>query len=224
MRHAVIGAAATMTGTSWTVRRARATGRQGSGGAEARRRAVARPQRGQGVEGPGDDPGRRVLQGRPGPLELAHDRADAHHLRLLPALHQAAGRPAREGDRPEGAPVRQPQRHRQGPRHRACLAGGHPRQGAGDGRSAVPRRDARQAEPVLPGQARRQDLHPHACRRDLRRAQGRLSPSQHDDLQADGRRQADLRAGVLLGGRRLHRMEGLHAAEEEPAEVSRTPR
>ena len=29
-----------------------------------------------------------------------------------------------------------------------------------------------------------------------------------------------LRAGVLLGRRRLHRMEGLHAAEEGPAEVS----
>ena len=35
----------------------------------------------------------------PGPVELAHDRADADHLRLLPALHQAARRPARQGDR-----------------------------------------------------------------------------------------------------------------------------
>ena len=55
----------------------------------------------------------------PGPLELAHHRADAHHLRLLPALHQAAGRPARQGHGAQGAPVRQPERHRHGPRHRA---------------------------------------------------------------------------------------------------------
>ena len=34
-----------------------------------------------------------------GPVpSVAHDRADAHHLRLLPARREAAGRQAREGD------------------------------------------------------------------------------------------------------------------------------
>ena len=38
--------------------------------------------------------------------------------------------------------------------------------------------------------------------------------------QADGRRQGAARAGVLLGGRRIHRVERIHASQEEPAEVS----
>ena len=135
MRHAVIGAAAVMTGTTWTAGRARATGREGGVRSETRRDAFSRPECGQGRQGPGDDPGRRVLQGRTWPLELAHDRADAHHLRLLPALHQAAGRPVGPGHRAEGAPVRQPQRDRQGTRHGACVACRAARQGAGHGRS-----------------------------------------------------------------------------------------
>ena len=53
----------------------------------------------------------------------------------------------------------------------------------------------------------------------LRRAEGRVPAPQHDDLQADGRRRRAARAGVLLRGRRLHRVEGLPAAEEGPAEV-----
>ena len=40
-------------------------------------------------------------------------------------------------------------------------------------------------------------------------AQGRLPAPEHHDLQAHGRRQGHLRAGVLLGRRRLHRVEGL---------------
>ena len=75
----------------------------------------------------------------PGPLELTHHRADADHLRLLPALHQAAEGPARQGDGAQGPPVRQPERDRQGTRHRARRARRHRRQGAGDGRPAVPR-------------------------------------------------------------------------------------
>ena len=51
-------------------------------------------------------------------------------------------------------------------------------------------------------------------------AQGRLPAPEHHDVQAHGRRQGDLRAGVLLGRRRVHRVEGLHAAQEGPAEVS----
>ena len=39
----------------------------------------------------------------PGPSSLAHDRADAHYLRLLPALHEAPGGPARQSDGTQGA-------------------------------------------------------------------------------------------------------------------------
>ena len=124
VRHAVIGAAAVMTGTTWTLDSARATGREGGGRSETRRGAFSRPERGQSLQRPGDDPGRRVLQGGTWPLELAHDRADAHHLRFLPALHQAAGRPAGPGHRAEGSPVRQPQCDRKGHgTERASLAG-----------------------------------------------------------------------------------------------------
>ena len=127
-------------------RSARRAGREGSGqqpklGATH----LARPGRREEVQRPGDDRAGRVLQGRPRPLEFAHHRADAHHLRLLPALHEAAGRPTGAGHRAEGPPLRQPERHRQGPRHRARLAGGPDGQGAGHGGSAVPRRDDRQA-------------------------------------------------------------------------------
>ena len=48
---------------------------------------------------------------------------------------------------------------------------------------------------------------------------GRLPASQHDDVQADGRRRRPAGAGVLLGRRRVHRVEGLRAAQEGPAEV-----
>ena len=61
-------------------------------------------------------------------------------------------------------PVRQPQRHRQGPRHRARRARRHHRQGAGDGRPGVPRQPARQARSGLPGEARRQDVQRHRSR------------------------------------------------------------
>ncbi len=53
----------------------------------------------------------------------------------------------------------------------------------------------------------------------LRLAEGRLPAPEHDDLQAHGRKRGAARARVLLGRRRLHRVEGLHAAEEGRAEV-----
>ncbi len=93
---------------------------------------------------------------------------------------------------------RQPERHRQGPRHRARLAGGPHRQGAGHGGSAVPRRDEGQAGPNLSGEARRQDVQPVAGRHHLRRAQRRLPAPEHHDLQTHGRRQGAAGAGVLL--------------------------
>ena len=143
MRSAVIGAAAVIAGCAAPT--PRADGRHRDAAARAARRppGLAGPRGREEVEGAGDDDARRVLQGRARALELAHHRPDAHHLRLLPALHEAAGRPAREGHRPEGAPVRQPERDRQGPRHRARRAGRHHRQGAGDRRARVPRRPAR---------------------------------------------------------------------------------
>ena len=54
----------------------------------------------------------------------------------------------------------------------------------------------------------------------LRRTEGQLPASEHDDVQAAGGRQRAARAGVLLGRRRVHRMEGLSAAEEGRAEIS----
>ena len=48
---------------------------------------------------------------------------------------------------------------------------------------------------------------------------GKFPPPEHDDLQADGRGCGAVRAGVRLGRRRLHRVEGLSAPEEGTAEV-----
>ena len=203
MRNAVIGAAAVMTGTTWTPEARAAQAAKEAGPPKLGRHALPRPGGREEVQRPGDDRAGGVLQGRPRPLEFAHDRADAHHLRLLPALHEAAGRPTGEGHRTEGPPLRQPQRHRQGARHRARLAGGPDRQGAGHGRPAVPRRDDRQAGADLSGEARRQDVQSLARRHHLRRPQGRLPAPEHHDVQAHGRRQGALRAGVLLGRRRV---------------------
>ncbi len=180
---------------------------------------LAGPRRQEADEGAGDDDDRGVLQGGPGPVELAHDRPDADHLRLLPALHEAAEGEARPGHRPEGAPLREPERHGPRPRHRARLPRRHRRQGAGHRGPAVPRRPARQAGPGLPGQAGRQELRRLAQGRRLRRPQGRLPAPEHHDVQADGRGHRAPRAGVLLGRRRLHRVEGLRAPQEGPAEV-----
>ncbi len=49
--------------------------------------------------------------------------------------------------------------------------------------------------------------------------EGRLQAPEHDDGQAPGRQRGAARAGVLLSGRRIHRVERVHAPEEEPAEV-----
>ena len=97
-------------------------------------------------------------------------------------------------------------------------------QGAGDRRSPVPRRPAGQAGPGLPREAGRQVLRRLAQGHRLRLSQGRLPAPQHDDLQAHGRRQRPLGARVLLGRRRVHRVEGLRAAEEGRSPSTRTPR
>ncbi len=81
-----------------------------------------------------------------------------------------------------------------------------------------------EAGPDLPGEARQRHLQCVAQGHHLRRAEGQLPAPEHDDLQADGGRHRAPRAGVLLGRRRVHRVEGLRAAEEGRAEVSRTRR
>ena len=104
MRSAVGGAAAVMTGRSVSRTGENSEGPRNAAAADGafdrdtatyRKRAAAasfqRPERRQ--KGPGaraDDRG-RVLQGRAGPIKLAHDRSNAHHLRLLPASRQTPG-------------------------------------------------------------------------------------------------------------------------------------
>ncbi len=137
MRGAVISAAAVLTGCTRaeTERTAPPPTAAAATPASPSGAAVRRPERGEERAGAGDDGGRRVLQGGAGPLELAHDRADAHYLRLLPAVHEAAGGSTRKGDGTQGAPVRQPQRHGTRARHGARRARGAARPGAGHRRS-----------------------------------------------------------------------------------------
>ena len=95
---------------------------------------------------------------------------------------------------------------------RAALAGHH-RQGAGDDRSGLPRRARRQPEPDLPGDARRRRPF-NASLADIiyDAPKGDFPHPNTMTVQADGRRQGAAGAGILFGRRRLHRMEGLHAA------------
>ena len=102
IRSAVGGAAAVMTGCSVSATDKKCEGcRNGAAGpdrsVDAAGRSVgagalAGPECREEGEGPGVDDRGRVLQGGPRPFELAHDWSDAHHLRFLPARHQAAGR------------------------------------------------------------------------------------------------------------------------------------
>ncbi len=158
----------------------------------------------------------------PGPSSSHTIGPDAHHLRLLPALHGASGGATREGDRHEGASVRQPERHRRRTRHRAGGARGHDRQGARDRRTRIPRQPRVESGSALSREAGGQDVHAHVEGHHLRSAQGRVPAPEHDDVQPDGRGRRPLRARVLLGRRRLHRVEGVSTSEERAAEVSRT--
>ena len=65
--------------------------------------------------------------------------------------------------------------------------------------------DEMKAKPdqIVSGEARRQDVQSVACRHHLRLAQRRFPAPEHHDLQAHGRRQGGLRAGVLLARRRI---------------------
>ena len=55
------------------------------------------------------------------------------------------------------------------------------------------------------------DPRPDAERHHLRRHQRRLPPSEHNDCEAARRQRVALRVGILLGRRRIHRVERLQA-------------
>ena len=145
MRNAVIGAAAVMTGTTWTPEaRAQQAAKEAAapklGATTLPDLNVVKKSKGPVMTvldefykvGPGPSSSHTI-----GPMRITYDFYQ--RCTKLPADQLA------QGHRPEGPSVRQPERHRQGPRHRARLAGGTDRQGAGHGRSALPRRDERQA-------------------------------------------------------------------------------
>ena len=150
IRSAVGGAAAVMTGrlVSAEERTAMAIATlppQAKGAKGERGAPLCRPGCREEGEGARADDGGRVLQGGARTFQLAHDRSDAHHLRFLPASHQAAGRQTRQGDGAQGQPVRKPQRHRKGTRHGTGRAGGTGRERAGNRRPEISGRPARQA-------------------------------------------------------------------------------
>ena len=118
MRSALIGAMAVITGCS---EGPASTGRSACRSPPATPAPPLSEELHVAPKSEGADPhdSRRILQSRSRALELPHHRTDAHHLRLLSALQQAARRSARQGDRNQGPPLWQPQRDRQGTRHRA---------------------------------------------------------------------------------------------------------
>ncbi len=65
----------------------------------------------------------------------------------------------------------------------------------------------------------RQHLQPHVEGRHLQSAEGGFPAPQHDDVPVDGRERRSLRALVLLGRRRLYRVEGISTPEEGTAEL-----
>ncbi len=147
IRSAVGGAAAVMMGRSVSAqeRTAKALATlppQATGSAPPLSDDLERRQEGQGARA---DDGGRVLQSGPGPIELAHDRPDAHHLRFLPASHQTAGRQTRQGNEASGQPVRKSQRDRQGTRHGTGRTGGTGRKRAGNRGPEISGQPARQA-------------------------------------------------------------------------------
>ena len=97
MRSAMIGAVAVLSGCTPPTPKETAAQATSAPPVAPKVRPVRGSRRRQEVQGAGHDDARGVLQGRPGAVELAHDRADADHLRLLSALHEAAGRPAGQG-------------------------------------------------------------------------------------------------------------------------------
>ena len=135
MRSAAIAAAAVMTGC--TTEEKKATVAAATAPA-VRGKFVGGPRRGEEVERTGNDGHRRVLQSRTRTFQLPHNRADAHHIRLLSAVHEASGRSVGKSDRDEGASVRKSQRDRQGPRDRASRSRRRHRQRTGDSRAGVP--------------------------------------------------------------------------------------
>ena len=146
----------------------------------------------------------------PGPLELAHHRADAHHLRLLPALHEAAGRSAR-ARRPALKVHLFGSLSATGKGHgteRAALAGIVGKEPATVEPAFL---DSLAAEPDQTFQVKLGDKTFDASLKDIiydaPKGEFPHPNTMTCKLMAGDSRAA--RAGVLLGRRRLHRVEGL---------------
>ena len=99
MRSALVGAMGVISGCAPSPEKTAAAPPPTAPPVPAPAHDVARPRCRQEGQRPGDDDHRRVLQGRPRPVELAHHRTDAHHLRFLPARDEAARRSTGAGHR-----------------------------------------------------------------------------------------------------------------------------
>ncbi len=157
MRHAMIGAALLITGCEKPAKE-----REEAAAAGAKQKKPSAVSKDLNVsnaaKGTGHDGARGVLQDRARPVELAHDRPDEDHVRLLSALHETPRGSAGESHRAEGPPLWQPQRHRQGTRHRACGPRWAARQRAGHDQSPVPRRTRGESHAAPSPEAWRQDV------------------------------------------------------------------
>jgi hypothetical protein len=122
------------------------------------------------------------------------------------------------GDSNQGAPLRQLERDRQGTRHRARRAGRHHRQGTRDGRAGISRQPWRRPIKRFPVKLGTKTFNARSPTSSTTRRRA-TSPTEHDDLQADGGRNACLEHEYYSvgGGSSSGRAT---AAEEGPAEVS----
>ena len=211
MRSAVIGSAAVIAGIP--VSGDGPGRRRGGGAAQARGGHGGAARRGEEVQGPGHDGTGGVLQGR---TRDPRARTPSARCGSCYDFYQRCTKlPADQLAKATGIKV-----HLYGSlsatgkghgTERAALAGLIGKEPATvdplflDEMTAKP-------DQTYPRDAGGQDLQRLAHGHRLRRPQGELSAPQHHDLQADGRGRHALRARVLLGRRRLHRMEGLPAA------------
>ena len=152
MRHAAIGAAAAMTGTTWSPE---ARAQQAATEAVAQRAAKEAAKDGAGLKMSGIlSPDLDVVKKSKGPVMTLADEfykvgpgpSSSHTIgpmRITYDFYQRCTKLPRRstgaGHRPQGPSVRQPERHRQGSWHRARLARRSRGQGACHRGSAVPR-------------------------------------------------------------------------------------
>ena len=158
----------------------------------------------------------------PGTVVVAHDRPDADHLRFLSARVEAAGGAA----------------WRRRPRSRVNLFGSLSATGKGHGTERAALAGLIGYEPAtidpVPSSTRWRpnpdkvypvklgDKTINASLKDIiyDATKGDFHHPNTMKVNAAGGRQGPARAGILFGRRRLHRVEGLPAAQEEPAEIS----